>query len=59
MNQHIHRIVFNEASKVIGKTWPLYTFVASNPLSGYENASFQEALSTAKKHFNANALSSG
>ena len=45
-----------EASKVIGKTWPLYTFVASNPLSGYENTSFQEAVSAAKKHFNANAF---
>lgn len=45
-----------EASKVIGKTWPLYTFVASNPLSGYENTSFQEAVRAAKKHFNANAF---
>jgi uncharacterized protein YbcC (UPF0753/DUF2309 family) len=45
-----------EASKVIGKTWPLYTFVASNPLSGYENTSFQEAVSAAKKHFNSNAF---
>ena len=25
-----------EASQVIGKTWPLYSFVTSNPLSGYE-----------------------
>lgn len=45
-----------EASKVIGKTYPLYTFVASNPLSGYENATFKEAVSTAKKNFNANAF---
>lgn len=55
MNQRILDSI-QQASKVIGKTWPLYTFVASNPLSGYENASFQEALSTAKKHFNANAF---
>lgn len=47
-----------QASKVIGKTWPLYTFVASNPLSGYENASFQEAVSSAKKYFGANAFPS-
>jgi uncharacterized protein YbcC (UPF0753/DUF2309 family) len=46
----------DEASKVIGKTWPLYTFVASNPLSGYENVSFQEAVSAAGKHFNANSF---
>lgn len=55
MNQRILDSI-QQASKVIGKTWPLYTFVASNPLSGYENASFQEALSEAKKHFNANAF---
>ncbi len=45
-----------EASKIIGKTWPLYTFVASNPLSGYENSSFQEAVELAQKHFQANAF---
>lgn len=46
----------DEASKVIGKTWPLYSFVASNPLSGYENAPFPEAVRSAQKHFNANAF---
>ena len=46
----------DEASKVIGKTWPLYTFVASNPLSGYENLPFNEAVSSGQKHFNANAF---
>jgi uncharacterized protein YbcC (UPF0753/DUF2309 family) len=45
-----------DASKVIGKTWPLYTFVASNPLSGYENASFREAVGLAQKNLNANAF---
>lgn len=45
-----------EASKVIGKTWPLYTFVASNPLSGYEKLSFQEAVALAKDNFDANAF---
>jgi len=53
MNQHLLTSI-DEASKVIGKTWPLYTFVASNPLSGYENTSFYEATSTAEKHFSAN-----
>ncbi len=43
----------DKASKVIGKTWPLYTFVASNPLSGHENSSFSEAVKTAKHHFDA------
>jgi len=55
MNQFILNSI-DQASKVIGKTWPLYTFVASNPLSGYENSSFQEAVSLAKKHFNANSF---
>jgi uncharacterized protein YbcC (UPF0753/DUF2309 family) len=55
MNQLILNSIA-EASKVIGKTWPLYTFVASNPLSGYENTSFQEAVGAAKKNFNANAF---
>lgn len=55
MNQHILNSI-DEASKVIGKTWPLYTFVASNPLSGYENSSFNEAVILAQKHFNTNAF---
>lgn len=55
MNQYISNSI-DQASKVIGKTWPLYTFVASNPLSGYENTSFLEAISLAEKHFNANAF---
>lgn len=38
----------NEASKVIGKTWPLYSFVTSNPLSGYEETSFTDAVNKAK-----------
>ena len=46
----------DKASKVIGKTWPLYTFVASNPLSGYENSSFKEAILLAQKYFNANVF---
>ena len=55
MNQSIINSI-DEASKVIGKTWPLYTFVASNPLSGYEDSSFQEAVSSAEKHFNAHSF---
>ncbi|WP_026776997.1 DUF2309 domain-containing protein [Polaribacter sp. Hel_I_88] len=46
------------ASKVIGKTWPLYTFVASNPLSGYENSTFLEAVNSAEENFGANAFPS-
>jgi len=42
-----------QASASIGKTWPLYTFVASNPLAGYEKTAFKEALKLAKSNFNA------
>ena len=38
----------NTASKVIGKTWPLYSFVTSNPLSGYENLHFVKATESAE-----------
>ncbi len=37
-----------EAAKVIGKTWPLYSFVTSNPLSGYEHTPFTKAVDQAK-----------
>ncbi|MBK0383454.1 DUF2309 domain-containing protein [Pedobacter sp. SD-b] len=42
-----------KAASVIGKTWPLYGFVTSNPLSGYEKSSFLDAVK------NANNLSGG
>ena len=31
------------ASNRIGTTWPLYSFVTSNPLSGYEKLHFEDA----------------
>lgn len=49
----IHQKIKNsieEASKVIGNTWPLYSFVTSNPLSGYEKQHFQDALVHAEKY---------
>jgi uncharacterized protein YbcC (UPF0753/DUF2309 family) len=46
----------DQASKVIGKTWPLYSFVTSNPLSGYENISFKEALISAEKYLKTNVF---
>lgn len=52
MNQEILESI-DKAAKVIGKTWPLYTFVASNQLAGYENMTFQEAVKSAEKNFNA------
>ena len=49
-------INIQKAAKVIGKTWPLYSFVTSNPLSGYENLHFKDALFSAKNYLNANVL---
>lgn len=37
------------ASQVIGKTWPLYSFVTSNPLSGFENKHFEKAMQDVKQ----------
>lgn len=55
IDQTIHRSI-EEASKVIGKTWPLYSFVTSNPLSGYEAKSFEEAINNAEKYLSAQVL---
>lgn len=52
MNQILLNSI-EQASTIIGKTWPLHTFVASNPLSGYEKTNFKEALFTAEKYLNA------
>ncbi|MCM5662398.1 DUF2309 domain-containing protein [Galbibacter mesophilus] len=46
------------ASKVVGKTWPLYSFVTSNPLSGYENMPFQKAIEKVENTLGANAMPS-
>jgi hypothetical protein len=49
---HISKTI-QKAADVVGKTWPLYSFVTSNPLSGYEKAHFKEAVLTAKHYLNA------
>jgi len=53
MNQQLLANSIAEASLVIGKTWPLYSFVTSNPLSGYEQEPFIKAVSKAKELLNA------
>ncbi|RZS93799.1 DUF2309 domain-containing protein [Aquimarina brevivitae] len=55
MNTSIQHTI-DKASKIIGDTWPLYTFVASNPLSGYENAPFKEAVLKAKEQLTASVF---
>jgi uncharacterized protein YbcC (UPF0753/DUF2309 family) len=48
-----------QASKVIGQTWPLYSFVTSNPLSGYENLPFDKAIKLAERLLEANVYPDG
>lgn len=43
--------LIEEASNVVGKTFPLYAFVTSNPLAGYEKESFFNASEGAQKYF--------
>ncbi len=50
MNQQNYTPIIEEASKVVGKTFPLYAFVTSNPLSGYEKESFFDASQSAQKY---------
>lgn len=44
MNDQGLKDKINQAAQVIGKTWPLYSFVTGNQLSGYEDRPFFEAL---------------
>lgn len=44
MNQQELENKISQAAKFIGKTWPLYSFVTGNHLSGYEDRPFLEAL---------------
>ncbi|HET8829810.1 MAG TPA: putative inorganic carbon transporter subunit DabA, partial [Pelobium sp.] len=55
MNKQLIKNI-NEASKVIGKTWPLYAFVTSNPLAGYEKSSFESAIQEATKNLGGSAF---
>lgn len=54
-NQDFSKII-NEAADIVGKTWPLYGFVTSNPLSGYEKSSFLSAIAEAKKQLGGSVL---
>lgn len=49
MNPTNINILVEKAADHIGSTWPLYSFVTSNPLSGYEKSLFPEAVQRAKE----------
>lgn len=46
----------NEATEIVGTTWPLYSFVTSNPLVGFEKNHFTEAVSETEKLFGARSF---
>ncbi|ASV29307.1 DUF2309 domain-containing protein [Maribacter cobaltidurans] len=43
MNQLDIDILIDKASEYVGNTWPLYSFVTSNPLNGFEKEHFFQA----------------
>ena len=51
MNSNNLTELISTASNVVGKTFPLYAFVTSNPLAGYEKDSFFNATENAQKYF--------
>ncbi len=51
-------ISIEAASQRIGTTWPLYSFVTSNPLSGYEKLPFEDAVQEAARFLKSNAYPS-
>lgn len=51
-------ISIEAASQRIGTTWPLYSFVTSNPLSGYEKLPFEDAVKEAGRFLKSNAYPS-
>lgn len=48
MKNEMLSTAIRNASNRIGKTWPLYSFVTSNPLSGYETMDFRYAMTQAQ-----------
>ena len=45
-----------EASEIVGITWPLYSFVTSNPLVGFEKMHFSDALNEGERFFGARSF---
>lgn len=56
MKEQLFQNSILEASNIIGKTWPLYAFVTSNPLSGYEGLTFENATKQASEHLNSHVF---
>ena len=55
MNSNLQQSI-KEASAIVGTTWPLYSFVTSNPLVGFEKNHFLEAVSQSARLFGAKSF---
>ncbi len=51
MNPNTIENLIENAARCVGRTWPLYSFVTSNPLSGLEGTSFVKAVRQANTIF--------
>ncbi|KAB1196833.1 MULTISPECIES: DUF2309 domain-containing protein [Haloferax] len=49
-NETIHDTI-EQAATTVGSVWPLHSFVTANPLSGFEDHSFHEAVQQAERLF--------
>lgn len=49
----------DQVSNLVGKTWPLYSFVTSNPLAGHEDLHFTKAVQNASNLFAASVYPKG
>ncbi|MBN9351019.1 MAG: DUF2309 domain-containing protein [Chitinophagaceae bacterium] len=56
MNRQELKYKIDKAAHVIGKTWPLYSFVTANPLSGFEDLPFLEGVELAGNLWDARVL---
>ncbi len=56
-NDHLHNAI-EEAIDVLPTLWPLYSFVTYNPLAGFEDKPFYEAIDQARKYFHASGYPS-
>ena len=55
-NSAMIQALISNASEIIAPYWSLKTFIAVNPLKGFEDKHFLEAAKQAKKYFSANCF---
>ncbi|WP_431110392.1 DUF2309 domain-containing protein [Winogradskyella poriferorum] len=57
-HKDLHKHI-ESTSNIIGNTWPLYSFVTSNPLAGYQDMTFNKAVEHAKSYLGSNVYPKG